>query len=167
MRKGRFAVVLLGNLFLKTLKMYSQLKSLRKTSKLTCIAIILHILFPTTHTACCFHHIVLTELKLTSDPSGQLKVLPKWGNDRPNFERCVHVGQPIFEKYVKKIEKFIQTITPFICRKAVQARRVTFPAESTLSIVRMTKKVAPFDSVNGWLSQFWIHTDFYIPSSTE
>ena len=27
--------------------------------------------------------------------------------------------------------------------------------------------VAPFDRVNGWPSQFWIHADFYIPSSIQ
>ena len=46
-----------------------------------------------------------------------------------------------FLKIRKKIEIFIQFITPFIWRKNVSGRRVTFPAESTLSSVRMTKKL--------------------------
>ena len=40
-------------------------------------------------------------------------------------------------------------------RKVVRGRRVTFPAESILPSVRTTKKVAPFDRVNGWPSQSW------------
>ena len=53
MRKGRLAVVFLGSIFPKTLKMHSQVKSLiKKTSILTYIAIIYHILLLITHTDC-------------------------------------------------------------------------------------------------------------------
>ena len=38
------------------------------------------------------------------------KVRPKWGINRPNFERCVHVEGPIFWKHVKKFETFILII---------------------------------------------------------
>ena len=54
-----------------------------------------------------------------------------------------------------------------IWRKVVRGRRVTLPAESTLPSVRTTKKVTPFDRVNGWPSQSWIYTDFNIPSNIQ
>ena len=50
-RIGKLAVVFLaGNIFLETLNTHSRVKSLLKTSTLTYIAIIWHILFPITHT---------------------------------------------------------------------------------------------------------------------
>ena len=55
---GGPAVVFLGSIFLKTLNMHSRVKSLLKTSILTYIAIIWHIIFPITHTVCCFYHII-------------------------------------------------------------------------------------------------------------
>ena len=54
--------------------------------------------------SCPYHR----EWSITANPA--VKVRPKWGINRPNFERCVHVEWPIFWKYVKKFETFIQII---------------------------------------------------------
>ena len=104
MRKGWLAVVFLYWVFLKTMKLHSQVKSLLKTFILTYITIIWHILFPITptHFLLFLPHLV-TELKISARPT--------WRNDRTNFERCVRVDRPIFWKIHKNIETFIQIIT--------------------------------------------------------
>ena len=94
------------------MKLHSKVKSLLRTSILTYITIIWHILLPVTHTL-----LVSTTSCYKAQNNGQLaRFRPKWGNDkkwndRPNFERCIRVDRPIFKKYVKNVDKSIQIIT--------------------------------------------------------
>ena len=72
MKKGRLAVIFLGSIFQKTMKMHSQVKSLIYTYLHRDY---LNILFLITHTDCLLflpHHAV-TELKITADPSAWSK----------------------------------------------------------------------------------------------
>ena len=132
MRKGRLEVIFLDSIFFEN----TQVKSLLKTSILTYIAIILHILFPITDTHCLlFLRHLVTELKITTNQ----RFRPNWGNDWPNFKRCIHVDRPIFWKISKKYWNIYTNHNPFIRRKVVPSTRVTLTAESTLSSVCMTK----------------------------
>ena len=141
MRKGRLVVVFLGSIFLETLKMHSQVKLSSKNlyTYLHC-DYLTYFISNNTHAACCFYHIMLQSSK--QRPTSGQSPSKNAGNDRPNVERCIQVDRPIFKKYVlKNFETFIRIIAPFIRRKVVPGRRVTLPAESTLSSVRTTRKL--------------------------
>ena len=56
-------------------------------------------------------------LVVSTTSTRAVKVRPKWGINRQNFERCVHIERPLFWKYVKKIETFIQIIALFYGEK--------------------------------------------------
>ena len=136
MRKGRLEVGFLDSVFFGGGGGNTQVKSRLKASVLTYIAIIWHILFPTIHTHCLLFlpHLV-TELKITTNQ----RFRPNWGNDRPNFERCVCVDRPIFWKIRKKYWNTYTNHNLFTRRKVIPGRRVTRTAGSTLSSVCMTK----------------------------
>ena len=125
--------VFLDSMFPKTLKMHSQVKSLL-TEPLYLLALRLFDIFISNNT----HRLLVVSTTSTR----AVKVRPKGGINRPNFERCVHIERPIFWKYVKKWNIYTND-SPVIWRKVVRGRRVTLPAESTLPSVRTIKKSCP------------------------
>ena len=157
MRKGRLAVFFLGSMFPKTLKMHSQVKSLL-TEPLYLLTLLLFDIFISNNT----HRLLVVSTTSTR----AVKIRPKWGINRPNFERCVHVERPIFWKYVKKNWNIYTNHRPVIWEKLSEVGSPSQPSQLYRASVQQ-KNVAPFDRVNGWPSQSWIHTDFNIPSSIQ
>ena len=103
-RKNWFAIVFLGSIFLKTLKMHSQVKSLLKI-----LYTYLHCDFLTNFISNNTHRLLV--LSTTScrypaqnnaGPTRAVKVRPKWGINRPNFESCIDIERPIFLKIRQK-----------------------------------------------------------------
>ena len=134
MRKGRLEVVFLDSVFLGG-KHSGKISPKSLCTYLHC-DYLTYSISNNTHTHCLFFlpHLV-TELKKTTNQ----RFCPNWGNDRPNFERCVYVDWPIFWKIRKKYWNIYTNHNLFIRRKVVPGRKVTLTAESTLSSVCMTK----------------------------
>ena len=145
MRKGRLAVVFLGSIFPKTLKMHCQVKSLLNLyTYLRIHCNYLTYLFLITHTDCLLflpHHVVYR---------AQNSARPERSKSVQNEELTGQTSNVAFMfvftftvKIRKKVWNIYTNHSSFIWRKVVRGRRVTLPAESTLPSVRIQQKILP------------------------
>ena len=162
MRKGRLAVVFWGSIFPKTLKMHCQVKSLLTEPLYFLITLRLFDIFISNNT----HRLLvvsITSCRYRAQNNGRFDRSKSVQNEELTGQTSNVAFMFAFMftfKTCKKNWSINTNHSPVIWRKVVRGKRVILPVESILPSVRTTKKVAPFDRVNGWLSQSWIHTDF-------
>ena len=140
MRKGRLAVVFLGSIFPKTLKMHCQVKSLI-TEPLYLLKLRSFDIFISNNT----HRLRVvstTSCRYRAQNNGR----PERSKSVQNEELTCQTSNVAFMfafmftfKIRKKIWNIYANLSPVIWRKVVRGRRVTLPAEWTLPSVRTTK----------------------------
>ena len=163
-RKGRLAVVFLGSTFPKALKMHCQVKSLL-TEPLCLLTLRLFDIFIPNNT----HRLLVastTSCRYRDQNNGRPERSKSVQNEGLTGQTS-NVAFMFTFKIRKKIETFIQIIALLDGEKLSEVEGSPSQPSQLYRVSVQQKNVAPFDRVDGWPSQSWIHTDFNIPSSIQ